>query len=48
MLTVTPTDGHNLKEGKKHDGHYGSVMVHELEHIDAHLEGDTLFRAAVK
>lgn len=45
-LTITPTNGDNLKECKKHDGHNGSVMVHQLENVDPHLNRDTLFRPA--
>lgn len=37
-LTVNPADGYHLKECKKHDGHYSSVMVHQLENIDSHLK----------
>lgn len=44
-LTITPTDGYNLKERKKHDGHYGCVMVHQLENIDPHLERNALFNS---
>lgn len=47
-LTITPTDGHNLKERKKHDGHYGCVMVHQLENIDPHLDRDALFKTTCK
>lgn len=41
ILTINPADGYNLKECKKHDGHYSSVMVHQLENIDSHLNRDT-------
>lgn len=47
ILTVTPTDGYNLKECKKHDGHYSSVMVHQLENVDSHLNRDHLFNSTV-
>lgn len=43
-LTVKPTGGHHLKEGKEHDGHYGSVMVHQLENIDPHLNRELFVR----
>lgn len=43
-LTITPTDGNDLKEGQEHDGHDGGVMVHQLEDVDPHLEGDARFR----
>lgn len=42
-LTITITDGYNLKECEKHDGHYSGIMVHQLENIDSHLKRDSLF-----
>lgn len=42
-LTVNPADGYHLKECKEHDGHYSSVMVHQLENIDAHLKRDVYY-----
>lgn len=41
VLTIDPADAYNLKECKKHDGHYSSVMVHQLENINSHLNRDT-------
>ena len=46
FLTINPTDGYNLKERKKQDGHYSGVIVHQLENIDSHLNRDTVFRTA--
>lgn len=37
-LTVTPTDGYNLKKCKEHDGDDGSVVVHQLEDVDSYLK----------
>lgn len=42
-LTVNPADSYHLKECKKHDGHYSSVMVHQLENIDSHLKRDMCY-----
>lgn len=47
-LTINPTGGHDLKECQKHDGYYGSVMIHQLENIDSHLDKGILFRTARK
>ena len=46
FLTINPTDGYNLKERKKQDGHYSGVIVHQLENIDSHLNRNTVFRTA--
>lgn len=40
FLTITPTDGCHFKECKKHDGHNGSVVIHQLENIDSRLDRD--------
>lgn len=42
-LTVNPADGYHFKECKEHDGHYSSVMVHQLENVDAHLKRDMYY-----
>lgn len=43
VLTITVTDGDDFKERKKHNRHYSSVMVHQLENIDSHLKRHRLF-----
>lgn len=47
ILTVTITDGYNLKERKKHDGHYSGVMVHQLENVDSRLKRDSRFEVEI-
>ena len=36
--TKDPADCQHFKEGQEHQGDHSSVVIHELEHIDATLK----------